>query len=239
MKVLLGSGGFRSEERRANLRQEMVDFFGTEISRILFVPYALHDHDGYLQAMRKQGFDGGFELVGIQEFPDPVAAVQEAEAVYVGGGNTFRLLQGLQQHGLLEAIRERVGQGMPYMGVSAGTNVACPTMMTTNDMPIVQPDSFEALGLVSYQVNAHYFSGQTWVKEGSEFIEHFGETRDDRIREYHEMQSTPVVGLEEGAFLRNEKGKIELRHGKARLFHPGAPSEELVPGFDITVALAR
>ena len=239
MKVLLGSGGFRSEERRENLRQEMVDFFGQGIARILFVPYALHDHDAYLHAMRTQGFDGGYELVGIHEFPDPVAAVQQAEAVYVGGGNTFRLIQGLQQRGLIEAIRDRVGQGVPYMGVSAGTNVACPTMMTTNDMPIVQPESFEALGLVPYQVNAHYFSGQTWVKGGTDFIEHYGETRADRIREYHEMQATPVVGLEEGAFLRNERGKVELRFGSATLFRPGGSPEELAPGFDITQALAR
>lgn len=216
----------------------MADFFGSGISRILFVPYALHDHDAYLQAMRTQGFDGGYELVGIQEFPDPVAAVKEAEAVYVGGGNTFRLIQGLQQRGLVEAIRDRAGEGMPYMGVSAGTNVACPTMMTTNDMPIVQPDSFEGLGLVPYQVNAHYFSGQTWVKRGADFIEHFGETRADRIREYHEMQATPVVGLEEGAFLRNEDGVVELRYGKAILFRPGLSQEELAPGFDITAALA-
>jgi dipeptidase E len=217
----------------------MVDFFGKGVSRILFVPYALHDHDGYVEAMRRQGFDGGYELVGIHEFPDPVVAVREAEAIYVGGGNSFRLIHDLQQLDLLPVIRDRVEQGMPYMGVSAGTNVACPTMMTTNDMPIVHPESFQALGLVPYQVNAHYFSGQTWVKSGGEFVEHFGETRSDRIREYHELQATPVVGLEEGAFLRNEDGRVELRYGNAFLFLPGSPPKELTPGFDMTDALGR
>lgn len=237
MRVLLGSGGFRSEERRANLHAEMRDFFGESVGEIVFIPYALHDHDAYVAAMRNQGFDGGYNLRGIHEFADPVAAVREAEAVYVGGGNSFRLIDDLHRNGLIEPLRQRVADGMPYMGVSAGTNVACPTMMTTNDMPIVQPVSFSALELVPYQVNAHYFAGQTWVKDGEEFIEHFGETRDDRIREFHERNATPVIGLHEGAFLRNESGVVELKYGKAVLFRPGQASQKFQAGFDISDAL--
>lgn len=238
MRVLLGSGGFRSEERRANLHAEMRDFFGPSVEEIVFVPYALHDHDGYVAAMRNQGFDGGYHLRGIHEFPDPIKAIEEAQAVYVGGGNSFRLVDDMQRLGLMAPLRERVQNGMPYMGVSAGTNVACPTMMTTNDMPIVHPASFESLGIVPYQVNAHYFRGQTWVKEGEELIEHFGETRDDRIREFHERNATPVVGLYEGGFLRNEAGAVELKYTGAVLFRPGQAPENFEAGFDISDALA-
>jgi dipeptidase E len=238
MRALLGSGGFRSKERQANFFAEMQDFFGKEVEEILFVPYALHDHDAYVKAMRDQGFGAGYRLRGIHEFPDPREAVRQAQAVYVGGGNSFRLVHSLQQHGLLEVLREQVAGGLPYLGVSAGCNVACPTMMTTNDMPIVQPASFEGLGLVPYQVNAHYFRGQTWVKEEGDFLEHFGETRDDRIREFHEMNATPVIGLPEGGVLRNEAGQVELKFTSAVLFQPGESPKNFAPGFDISAALA-
>jgi len=237
MRVLLGSGGFRSEQRRENLRDEMQDFFGSSVSRILFIPYALHDYDAYLAAMKQHGFDGGFELVGIHEFPDAKKALEQAEAVYVGGGNSFRLIDTIHKQGLIEPMQELVKAGLPYMGVSAGTNVACPTMMTTNDMPIVYPPSFDSFGLVPYQVNAHYYGGQIWAKQGEEFVEHFGETRADRIREFHEMNAAPVLGLEEGAFLRNENGKVLLKHGSATLFQPGLDAKVLDSGFDITVTL--
>src|SRR5205823_11390664 len=117
---------------------------------------------------------------------DPVAAVMEAGGIFVGGGNTFRLLTALFRLNLVNAIRERVRGRMPYLGISAGCNVACPTIKTTNDMPIVQPPSLDALGLVPFQVNPHYYTGQDFVRHGDEFVEHFGETRDDRLREFHE-----------------------------------------------------
>ena len=124
------------------------------MARVLFVPYALADHDGYVRLMTERGLNAGYELDGIHRHADPVAAVHEAEAIFVGGGNTFRLLAALYRLGLLDPIRERVRGGLPYLGVSAGTNVACPTIRTTNDMPIVQPPSLDALGLVPFQVNA-------------------------------------------------------------------------------------
>src|SRR5207248_939786 len=110
--------------------------------------YALSDHDGYVRMMAERGLNAGYPLDGIHHARDPVAAVRAAEAVFVGGGNTFRLLATLYRFGMLDPIRECVRAGMPYLGVSAGTNVACPTIRTTNDMPIVQPTSLEALGLV-------------------------------------------------------------------------------------------
>lgn len=237
MRVLLGSGGFGSEERREFLRAEMRSFFG-DVKTILFVPYALHDHQRYLEKMVELGFGAGYELVGIDSFADPVAAVAKAEAIYVGGGNTFRLTHDLQRFSLLEPIRQRVAAGMPYLGVSAGSNVACPTMQTTNDMPIVLPASFETLGLVPLQLNTHYYPGQVWVKESEGFIEHYGETRLDRIKEYHEMNALPVLGLREGTFLRREGAHYELRGGSSILFRPGQPEEELHAGLDLSDVFA-
>jgi dipeptidase E len=236
MRILLGSGGFRSDERRERLVAEMRDFFA-DCQKILFVPYALDDHDRYVDLMLERGFGAGFELEGIHRFDDPKLAVEQADAIYVGGGNTFRLLHDLYAHDLIGLIGERVRGGLPYMGVSAGTNVACPTMMTTNDMPIVMPPSFDALGLVPFQVNAHYFGGQTHVKVGDGYHEHFGETRDDRIREFQEMNETPVVGLWEGGMLRVENGGVRLVAAPARLFTRGADPVDFEPPAQLEAAL--
>lgn len=229
MRVLLGSGGFRTPERVAFLAAQMRSFFGS-IDRLLFVPYALRDHDAYVRTMVERGIHAGYALDGIHTHPDPVQAVGEAPGVFVGGGNTFRLLDTLQRLGLLPLLRQRVLAGMPYLGVSAGCNVACPTIKTTNDMPIVQPASLDALGLVPFQVNAHYFTGQTFVKRDDGFHEHFGETRDERLREFHEMNDTPVVGLWEAGLLRIEGATIELLGTPARLFFKGQPPRDVEPG---------
>ena len=228
MRLLLGSGGFRTEERLARLTGEMRDFFG-RVSRILFVPYALADHDAYVRVVTERGFDAGYKIDGIHRSADPRRAVEGAEAIYVGGGNSFRLVHDLQRLGLIDVIRKRVRGGMPYMGVSAGTNVACPTMMTTNDMPIVFPRSFDSLHLVPFQVNAHYFRGQIHVKTDEGYLEHFGETRDDRLREYHEMNELPVVGLWEGGVLRVEGDEVGLKFAPARIFRRGEPPVDVEP----------
>lgn len=237
MKVLLGSGGYRTPERIALLRETMRDFFGP-IRTLLFVPFALADHDGYVRTALERGYDAGYEFAGIHTFADPVAAVRETDGIFIGGGNTFRLLNDLYRLGLLDPIRERVRSGMPYLGVSAGTNVACPTIRTTNDMPICEPPSLTALGLVPFQVNPHYYTGMNWVKHGDEFVEHFSETRDDRLREFHEMNATPVVGLWEAGFLRCENGTVQLLGTPARLFRKGEPSMDLEPGTDLTAGLS-
>lgn len=237
MRLLLGSGGFRSQERREFLRARMRDHFG-EVESILFVPWALDDHDGYLRAMREGGFDAGYKLEGIHEHADAVRAVEEAEALYVGGGNSFRLVEALHRQGLLGPVRRRVAGGMPFMGVSAGTNSACPTMMTTNDMPIVMPPSFETFGLVPFQVNPHYYAGSIWVKQGEELVEHYGETRDQRIREFHERNPQPVVGLWEGAFLEVRDGAMTLSGGAAREFRRGAEPVDHADGAELSALLA-
>ncbi len=220
MRVLLGSGGFRTDERRALLAGEMHRHFGS-VRRLLFIPYALADHDTYVRLVHEKGLDGGYALDGIHTHGDPVRAVEEAEAVYVGGGNTFRLLHELYRHNLLDVLRDRVRAGLPYLGISAGSNVACPTMQTTNDMPIVQPPSFAALGLVPFQINPHYFLGQTFVKVSDGFVEHFGETRDERLREFHEMNDTPVLGLWEGGLVRWDGAQGTVVGAAARIFHKG------------------
>jgi dipeptidase E len=233
VKLLLGSGGLRTPERVAVWAEAVRAALG-DIDRVLFVPYALADHDGYVRAMTERGINAGYRLEGIHEFDDPVSAVREAAAVFVGGGNTFRLLDALYRRELLDPIRERVRGGMPYLGISAGTNVAGPTIKTTNDMPIVQPPSFDALGLVPFQINPHYYSGSNYIREGDTFVEHFGETRDQRLAEFHEENETPVVGLWEGGILRVEAGRVSLMGASARVFRRGQPPSDIQAGADLT-----
>ncbi len=233
-RLLLGSGGLRTPERLALLSEQMRDFFG-EVGRILFVPYALHDHDRYVQMLVEKGLHAGYAIDAIHRHADPEQAVREAEAIYVGGGNSFRLLRALYEHELLTPIRERVEGGLPYLGISAGSNVACPTIKTTNDMPITLPPSLDALGLVPFQINPHYFSGQTYVKREDGYQEHFGETRDDRLREFHEMNDTPVVGLWEGGLLRVEGGQVRLLGAPARVFRKGQPPLDVSAGSQLDV----
>ncbi len=229
MRLLLGSGGYRTEERIRFLAEQMRAFFGP-IRRLLFVPYALADHDGYVSKLIEKGLGAGYRLDGIHRHADPVRAVREAPALFVGGGNTFRLLSELYRHGLLGPIRGRVRAGVPYLGISAGCNVACPTIKTTNDMPITQPPSLDALGLVPFQVNPHYFGGATWLRDGDGFREHYGETRDERLKEFHEMNDTPVVGLWEAGLLRVEGGRVRLLGAPARVFRKGLAPADVEPG---------
>jgi dipeptidase E len=146
------------------------------------------------------------------------------EAVFMGGGNTYALLMRLRRSGLLAAIRRRVRAGMPYAGASAGSNVAGPTILTTNDWNVVALDRFDALGLVGFNINPHY-------KEADPMMAPFSETRDDRIREYHVVNRNPVVGLEEGALVRVERGKATaLGTARIRIFRPGAEPAWYLPG---------
>lgn len=203
--------------------QEIQALLGAAGRRVLFVPYALHDRDGYAAKAAERFQSMGYGLDAIHLEADPVAAVEAAEAIFIGGGNTFRLLDTLYRQRLIEPIRRRVAAGMPYMGTSAGSNVACITIKTTNDMPIVYPPSFDALGLVPFNINPHYL-------DPSPDSTHMGETRETRIREFHEENDSPVVGLREGAMLRVEDGAVELRGAVgARLFRRGKEPAEFSP----------
>lgn len=202
---------------------EIRDFLG-DAQRVLFVPYALHDRDKYSEQARERFAKMGYELESIHTSNEPAEAIRETEAIFIGGGNTFRLLKALYDHDLLDAIRERVRDGMPFIGSSAGSNVAAPTIMTTNDMPIVQPPSFDALGLVSFQINPHYI-------DADPNSTHKGETREERLIQFLEENETPVIGLREGAMLRIENGRIQLRGSTgARIFRGGHEPVEKMPG---------
>jgi dipeptidase E len=195
-----------------------------EARRVLFVPFALHDRDAYAARARERFARMGLALDSVHTASDPAAAAAAAEAFFVGGGNTFRLLHELHRAGLLESIRRRVAAGVPYLGTSAGANVACPTIKTTNDMPIVQPPSFAALGLVPFNINPHYL-------DPDPASTHMGETRETRIREFHEENDPPVVGLREGAMLRIEGHRVRLEgRAGARVFVKGAEPRECRPG---------
>jgi dipeptidase E len=186
--------------------------------RVAFVPFALHDHDAYAAKVRERLARMGFEVTQVRTERD-----LKADAMFVGGGNTWRLLKKLQDLEMLDAIRALVRNGQPYMGSSAGSNIAAPTIKTTNDMPIVEPPSFEALGLVTYQINPHYL-------DPDPASTHMGETREQRIREFLEENFTPVVGLREGSMIRVENGTSTLLGIKpARIFVRGREPYEVQP----------
>jgi len=202
--------------------------------RLLFVPYARPGgigHDDYTRRFTGAVARMGFEAEGIHTKPDPIAAVEDAEAVFVGGGNTFVLLRDLWANGLIEVIRSRVDGGMPYLGSSAGSNVAGPTIGTTNDMPVVEPESLDALALIPFNINPHYL-------DPDPDSTHMGETREARIREFLAFNCQPVLGLREGALIEvhhdpddpDETGAVELLGTSgARLFRRDEQPEELEP----------
>jgi dipeptidase E len=200
----------------------------TGVKRVLFIPHALKDHEVYAAKARAAFEAMGFELDALHETPNATGAVEGAEAIFTGGGNTFRLLDTLQRLGVMDAIRGRVAEGMPYTGASAGTNLACPTIRTTNDMPIVEPASLNALGLVPFQINPHY-------QDSDPGSTHMGETREQRLAQYHEENVLPVVGLREGAMLWVDGERVTLKGLKgARIFRRGQAPIEAEPGTDLT-----
>ena len=201
------------------------------IDRVLFVPYALHDRDGYATLARDRFSTMGTALDSLHAAKDPVRAVEEAAAIFIGGGNTFRLLKALYELRLLEPIRRAVAGGVPYIGSSAGSNVACPTIKTTKDMPIVQPPSFDALGLVPFQISPHYLDPDPTST-------HMGETQEERILQYLEENDRTVVGLREGAMLRVADRSVSLLGAAgARIFRKGMDPIEARPGAPLDVLL--
>ncbi|MFK0168835.1 dipeptidase PepE [Streptomyces sp. NPDC090306] len=210
---------------------DVVTAFLPAKARLAFVPYALADHDAYT-AKVAGAFDGtGVQVRGVHEDGDPLTRLAEADAVFVGGGNSFRLLSALYRTGLRDALAAGVRDGLPYMGASAGTNMAAPTLRTTNDMPIVQPPSFEALGLVPFQINPHYLDPDP----GST---HKGETREERLTEFLEENDVPVLGLREGSWLRVDGTRAHVDGAReARLFRRGTPPLELPAGSDVSELL--
>jgi dipeptidase E len=222
--TLYGSGYLDHAE------SEIRDFLG-EVKRVLFVPYALHDRDAYAEIAKQRFAKMGYELSSIHTTAHPVRAVRDTEAIFIGGGNTFRLLKALYDFNLLDPIRKRAREGMPYIGSSAGSNVAAPTIKTTNDMPIVQPPSFDALGLVWFQINPHYL-------DTDKNSTHMGETREQRLLQFLEEDSTPIAALREGAMLRFEDGVTLLKGSSgARIFRRDLEPVEAQPGDQLDALL--
>lgn len=201
---------------------------------VVFIPYARPgglSHEAYTDRVRERLGRMGVEVGGANETGEPAEAVRQAGGVFIGGGNTFLLLRGLYEAGLVDLLRARVHDGMPYAGTSAGSNVAGLSIGTTNDMPIVYPPSFEALGLVPLNLNPHYL-------DPDPASTHHGETRETRIREFHVHNAQPVLGLREGAMLRVRAGEARLEgHTGARLFRRGEDPEELAPGADCSMLI--
>lgn len=194
------------------------------VSRVLFVPYAQHDVEAYAGLVGERLEAMGFAVDSLHRSSRPAAAVAEAEAVFIGGGNTFLLLTRLYAHDLVAAIAERAAQGMPYVGTSAGSNVAGVSIKTTNDMPIIYPPSFDAMRLVPFNLNPHYLDPDPDSR-------HMGETRETRIREFHQLDDTPVLGLREGAMVRVLGDEAQLVGAPgAKLFRRDRDPEELAPG---------
>ena len=197
-------------------------------SRVLFVPYALFDLDSYASTARERLFRMGYELDSMHTWRVPSESIQDAEAIFVGGGNTFLLLERFYHFGLLRFVREAVlDRGIPYIGSSAGSNLACVSIKTTNDMPIVWPPSLDALNLVPLNINPHYIPSNPAST-------HMGENRDSRIQEFHMCNDPPVVGLREGSMLDVEGSKITLRGSEgARIFVKGQAPKDCQPNTEL------
>ena len=199
------------------LLEELQSFFA-EISTITFIPYARPggiSHEAYTQLVQTAFSKIDKKVVGLHSFKDHLEGLAQAEAIFTGGGNTFLLVQQLHELGLMNVLKEKIVQGTPYLGTSAGSNIAGPSMRTTNDMPIVYPPSFDTLGVVDFNLNPHYLDPDAGSK-------HKGETRETRIREFHSFNSSPVIGLREGNYIMIDGNQHTLKgEGTARIFEQG------------------
>ena len=195
-------------------------------SEILFIPYARPggiSHDDYTTTAKTAFEKAGLQVKGLHEFSTPAEAVKRAEGIFTGGGNTFLLVQQLCNYDLLPVLKEVLKNGTPYMGTSAGTNIAGLSMKTTNDMPIVYPPSFTTLGAVPFNINPHYL-------DPDPNSTHKGETRETRIKEFHNFNTPPVVGLREGSWLEVKGKDIRLKGRlNARIFEAGQEPYEVEP----------
>ena len=209
----------------------LADFFA-DIKQLLFIPYARTSgisYDDYTNIVKKVFSKIEIDIRGIHEYENSKKAVQYAKGIFVGGGNTFELVNQIYKQDILTDLKEVVENGIPYLGTSAGSNICGVTMMNTNDMPIVYPPSFKTLEFIPFNINAHYLD----PVEGTTFM---GESRETRIKEYHVFNSTPVLGLREGSWLQVSNNKILLK-GKhtARLFQQNQNPIELESGRGVVI----
>lgn len=214
---------------------EIKKFLGEKPVESIFIPFAAvtFSFDEYEQKVSERFNEIGHQIKSIHHFPNPVEAIKQAGAIVVGGGNTWQLLRMMRENNLLKAIQEKVAEGTPYIGWSAGSNVACPTIKTTNDMPITDPHGFDALNLVPFQINPHYLDSNP--------ENHAGETREQRILEFIEAnRKITVVGLREGSMLLRENDKLSLiGNNSARIFSYSQPAAELSCNDDFSFLLKQ
>lgn len=214
-------------------KQSIKSFLGTNPLKIVFIPYAAvtFSYDEYVQKVNDSLIEIGQQVVGIHTFENAKEAIKNAEVIMIGGGNTWKLTYMLQSNGLIDAIRDKVKAGTPYIGWSAGSNVACPTLRTTNDMPIIEPKSFDTLNLVPFQLNPHYLDAHP--------SGHGGETREMRINEFIiQNPEVYVVGLRESTILKYDNGKLELIGDRtARIFKSDKEPYELTSEDDFSFLL--
>ena len=231
MKLLLISNSTMAGQAYLEYpKNEIKKFLGTKPVEALFIPFATvtFSYEAYEEKVNERFNEMGHSVISVTRFENQQEAVKNAKAIVIGGGNTWQLLRVMRQNGLLPLIREKVLNGTPYVGWSAGSNVTCPTIQTTNDMPVTDPGGLDALDLVPFQINPHYLDANP---DG-----HAGETREQRIEEYIEInQETYVVGLREGSMLLIDNGRIKLLGQKpARLFRKGNSPRELSPDSDLS-----
>lgn len=224
MKLLLISNSTMPGEPYLDYpKNEIKKFLGEKPVTALFIPYAAvtFSFDSYCEKVEERFAEIGHHIIGIHTFNDPVLAVHEAEAIVVGGGNTWQLVRMMHDNNIMNPIREKVFNQTPFIGWSAGANVACPTLRTTNDMPIIDPKGFDCMGLVQFQINPHYLHGNP---EG-----HGGETREQRITEFLEINpNVYVAGLREGTMLKLENKNLSLIGTRnCRIFKKGITPFEL------------
>lgn len=201
------------------------------VKNLLFIPYARPSgisHEDYTSKVKEAFAEINILVNGIHEFENPSEAIQNAEAIFTGGGNTFLLVSQLYRNNLMSLLTETLKKGTPYLGTSAGSNITGLTMQTTNDMPIIYPPSFQTLGMIPFNLNPHYLDPDLNST-------HMGETRETRIKEFHQFNSLPVLGLREGSWLDVKGEKIILKGElSARLFRQNKNPEELKTGSDLS-----
>jgi len=231
VRLLLISSSFHGDGGYLDHCASDIRAFLAGIGRVLFVPFALKDWDWYSALARGRFLEMGHALDAIHEVRTPREAIASAEAIFVGGGNTYRLLNTLYRLEILRCLESRVRDGVPFIGASAGANIACPTIKTSNDMAIVYPPCPTALGVIPFQINPHYY-------DPDPACEARVETRERRIREYHEENEWPVLGLREGERLRLDGSELVLvGKSPARLFQRGSEPREIEPGASLSFLL--
>ncbi len=233
-RLLLISNSTNYGERYLDYtRKYITDFLGKDVRNVAFVPYAAVDisYVEYTNKVNEVFQELGYTIKSTEDIQGPERVIEEADAIVIGGGNTFHLIHYMHERGIMDILRKKVENGTPFIGWSAGSNVACPSIKTTNDMPVIQPVSFEGLSLIPFQINPHYTDGR--------IPNHNGESREERIKEFLELNPDfTVVGLKEGSIIRIEDDKVKLFGNKTlKVFRKDQPTLEYDPSTSLDFIL--